>query len=356
MAGRVVPMLISRLSLVVAEVAVLWVAVLAGCDDGAPAEADPKDACRRGAVRACTGAGDCAGTRTCTGLPADWSACRCRAPEPAEPDAGELPTLGASCAGDEDCPADAFCLDQRSDLLFGGGAPEGTCVADCGDDANTCDRFADAVCVATGVTPSDAGAGTALCFERCRQGSVAGGKCHDRATVGCASVDDADGGDAFCRPLCASDEPCGGRKCHPALGVCVDEAPVDRDFGQRCDLETGDDDGDAGTPAAVECAGLCVQLNDAPVVCSRRCVFGEASECAPASGGLRRGACVFAAEGGGIGDVGYCGELCDCNADCIEPTFVCDAFDDETLEQAFGREGVCTDPQLVTTRELVCES
>jgi hypothetical protein len=65
---------------------------------------------------------------------------------------------------------------------------------------------------------------------------------------------------------------------------------------------------------------------------------------------------VFAAESGGIGDVGYCGELCDCSADCIEPTFVCDAFDDETLEQAFGRLGVCTDPQLVTTRELVCES
>jgi hypothetical protein len=82
--------------------------------------------------------------------------------------------------------------------------------------------------------------------------------------------------------------------------------------------------------------------------------FFRAAECAPASGGLRRGACGFATEGGAIGDLGYCGELCDCSDDCIEPTFVCDAFDDEVLERAFGRKGVCTARELVTTRTLDC--
>jgi hypothetical protein len=61
-----------------------------------------------------------------------------------------------------------------------------------------------------------------------------------------------------------------------------------------------------------------------------------------------------ASEGGGIADVGYCGELCDCDDDCIEPSFVCDAFDDENLERSFGRLGVCTDPALVTNRKLPC--
>ena len=60
-------------------------------------------------------------------------------------------------------------------------------------------------------------------------------------------------------------------------------------------------------------------------------------------------------EGGAIADVGYCAELCDCNADCIEPTFVCDTFDDEPLERAFGRKGVCTAPEFVAARELVCD-
>jgi hypothetical protein len=111
---------------------------------------------------------------------------------------------------------------------------------------------------------------------------------------------------------------------------------------------------DTTAPAMQVCDGLCVQLNDKSAVCSHPCVFGETSECAPSSGGLRRGGCLFVTEHGTIGDLGYCGELCDCNDDCIEPTFVCDAFDNADLERAFGRKGACTSPELVLARQLVC--
>ncbi len=111
------------------------------------------------------------------------------------------------------------------------------------------------------------------------------------------------------------------------------------------------------SPAAglTGCEALCIELNDVASSCSRRCVFGSTEECAPASGGLRRGACMFVTPGGSIGDLGYCAELCDCSDDCIDPTFACDALDDSALELALGRKGVCTLRQLVVKRALACQ-
>ena len=105
--------------------------------------------------------------------------------------------------------------------------------------------------------------------------------------------------------------------------------------------------------AKTVCDGLCVSLAPSEAQCSRRCVFGDLTECAVASGGLRRGGCLFVTTGGGLGDLGYCGELCDCTADCTAPGFVCDAFD-ASLERAFGRKGVCTPPSLIVSRALDC--
>src|SRR5262249_38376803 len=153
-----------------------------------------------------------------------------------------------------------------------------------------------------------------------------------------------------------------GRRCGSTY-VPSEAGPPDGASSSDAEVDTGADDGsdapgdepsniadasvdglieamtprDATAPTAQVCDGLCVQLNDKSSVCSHPCVFGETSECAPASGGLRRGGCVFVTENGTVGDLGYCGELCDCNDDCIEPTFVCDAFDNVDLERAFGR-------------------
>jgi hypothetical protein len=348
----------------VGVVLVALLLLLYACDDASSPE--PMAECRAGATRLCTGPNGCGGTRACRGAPAHWGACECDAKTAPPPDAGAAvrPRLGAACRRDADCPSHAFCLGTDSGALFGGAPPDGMCVADCSDDERACAQFEDAVCVSVGAVDDDADAGRsasapALCFEGCRLGAAEQSKCHGRARVACAPIEDSPDAGSFCRPLCANDEECGARACDPAHGVCTDGVESDRTFGLRCEAEAQagvDSDADAGSDASAGalCAGLCVQLNAAPALCSRRCVFGAAGECAPASGGLRRGACVFASEGGGIGDVGYCGELCDCNDDCIEATFVCDAFEDKALESAFGHAGVCTDPALVLTHALKC--
>jgi hypothetical protein len=184
------------------------------------------------------------------------------------------------------------------------------------------------------------------------------------------------GNAGYCRPVCATDSDCPSGYCDPVHAACVPQLRLDRTLGRQCGAAESDGGGAADSAnkdgaadgaaeadadgAAAEggqgllCDGLCVRLDDATSVCSHRCVFGEMTECAASSGGLRRGGCVFASVGGGIGDVGYCAELCDCSDDCIEPTFVCDAFDDAGLEAAFGRKGVCTATELVIKRVLAC--
>ena len=339
----------------------LTLAALA-CDSDPNTDPDEADRCELGQSRHCVDEAGCDGERRCGGSPRRFGACICEEPPPAQTDGGEKPALGGACVRDAQCPAPAFCLVAPSDALFGGAPPVGTCVAAC-ERGRSCERFARAVCV-------DAGEGDDLCFESCTVGSSASAKCHERPHVACAPLPDASmpeqsDSTGYCRPLCAVDADCdAGRSCDPARGVCVADPVSDPEFGLRCqNAGAPDDDADAGAPGDAgtgssgvvdSCTGLCVQLNETPEQCSRACVFGSADECGPASGGLRRGACVFVTPGGGISDLGYCAELCDCNDDCIEPTFVCDELD-ETLRKVFGRGGVCTDPALVLARELACE-
>jgi hypothetical protein len=256
-----------------------------------------------------------------------------------------------------------------------------------------CTAFASAVCVDVDdpKPPNDGGkSGTGLCFEACVVGDGDASKCHGRAGVACTPVEGAAPG-AYCRPVCSTNADCASGACDPVRSVCVSSPSVDTTFGLRCtssgdagdgSVEGGggsglDDAGDgatatdgaaadAGADAAddggrppvnlrtLSCGDVCVSLDPMASACSRRCVFGSTSECAPASGSLRRGGCLFVTMGGGIGDLGYCAELCDCNDDCIEPTFVCDAFNDTKLESAFGRKGVCTPPELVINHPLGC--
>jgi hypothetical protein len=140
-----------------------------------------------------------------------------------------------------------------------------------------------------------------------------------------------------------------GRRCgaEPDAGAGPDsatDAPPD----------APDDAASADGGSAVWCSGLCVDLGDAASVCSHRCVFGDTAECAPVSGAARRGGCLYVTPGGTVGDLGYCAEVCDCNDQCSEPTSVCDAFGDATLEAAFGRKGVCTAPELALKGPIVC--
>jgi hypothetical protein len=338
----------------------LCIAVItASCDSNGNEMVEP-DACGLSDTRECSTDDGCRGTRVCQGNPPAWSACRCEAPEPSPDDAGRKPTIGGACEDDGDCASPAFCLGPESLELFGGGAPEGTCVGRCDDSTEPCGDFENAVCVQVADTDdqesSSTSRDTALCLERCTVGGGPASECHAREQVACASLE-AEGSAGFCRPLCSTDDDC-PIACDPKHGVCTDTPVVDADFALRCtpplgaydDSDGGTDQADAGT-----CAGVCVKVNDSPSICTRACSFGDASECGPATFGQRRGGCLFAEAEGSFGDLGYCAELCDCSTDCIEPTFVCDAFDDQDLEAAFERKGVCIDPMLVVNRVLECE-
>lgn len=344
-----------------------------------PAQHDaPADACTPGLIQSCSGARACAGKKACLGSPAYWSACQCDS----APDAGipqpAVPELGGACRQTADCAIAATCLLPTSTQLFGGAPPDGICVATCKADAD-CSAFSNAVCVDMLSAGTDAGAGGAsassgLCFERCKLGDSPAVKCHAGARVACAPIGQAGTTDGFCRPVCASDADCASGSCDPKRGVCVTTPIADRTFGLACepsaaeggaggatsnesDAGAGGVENDAGASSStsnVVCDGQCVTLNGSSSVCSRRCVFGNTSECAPASGGQRRGACAFVTPGGSIGDLGYCAELCDCKDDCIDPTFTCDAFDDKNLENAFGRKGACTPPDIQAKHPLAC--
>jgi hypothetical protein len=348
--------------------------------------------CEVGAVLSCAGVNGCPGTSRCGGSPASWTACECvdsGAPDASAPEASKLPRLGGACQSDGECPGGATCLTTGGQGLFGGGPPVGTCVAPC-DLTAGCSRFASAVCVNAKdpTAAGDAGVSGGLCFENCSLGGSGGAKCHGLAHVACAPIEGAPGVGGYCRPICSSNADCSSGACDPTRGVCVASVSADTGFGLRCapSTDAGVSDGGAAADAAADadadsdagagtgvadaenagdapdamgtathaCPDVCVQLDTTSAACSRRCVFGSPDECAPASGGLRRGGCLFVTPGGGIGDLGFCGELCDCSGDCIEPTFVCDAFSDANLERAFGRKGVCTPPELVIHRALPC--
>jgi hypothetical protein len=245
-------------------------------------------------------------------------------------------------------------------VLFGGSSPVGLCVADCSHGAAACDNFAEALCVQTRAPaePGDEDAGVdadasastpaarALCFARCSIGSTRE-KCRSVPHVACEPAPDAATPEVgYCRPICTVDRDCPDGHCDLSRASCVDALapPPPLAFGARCDV------GQLGA-----CQGLCVDLNRQAPICSQRCVFGSADECAPGDMKGRQGACVLTTPAGSIGDTGYCAPLCDCPEDCPNATDLCDPFMDDVLERTLGRPGVCTAPELALHEPLVCE-
>ncbi len=105
-----------------------------------------------------------------------------------------------------------------------------------------------------------------------------------------------------------------------------------------------------------ECLGYCTSSG----VCLETCVVGASGSCAlDGDAGAASLACVPGAQivkvlgGGGFGDAGVCATLCDCNADCSSPGYVCIELD-PTLASALGRPGYCAIPQK-DVAELSCD-
>jgi hypothetical protein len=332
----------------------------AGCGSAGDAR------CTKGDSYTCNAGSGCRLGRSVCEHPADgFSPCRCidapsKVDEAPKPDAGPmppLPELGQPCRRDAECAAGAFCVQPSGADLAGGGPPHGICAADCSSNEDICREFSGATCVhlalpvrldggtARDGTPADAGAGrSSLCFEQCTVGSGASTKCHAAPSVACEPLSGGSSG-AFCRPACSTNRDCPERACNLRTGVCTDEvAGVDSTLGMACDARVTSND----------CDGLCVSLDSSHGVCSHRCIFGDSADCAGTDGIVHAGGCVLSTPGGDIGDVGYCAQLCDCPGDCRDPDFVCDPFEDRTLETAFGRKGVCTPRALALRTPITC--
>jgi hypothetical protein len=325
----------------------VWTGILAACSSSA---GNAGDAGRASAVGPC----DCPSGAIDSGRDAS------DASDSGDSSDASPARLGAACSHDSDCPAGASCLSTSGEALFGGAAPSGVCVAPC-DARSACSSYAGAVCVdvADPTANPDASPAQGTCFETCTVGDTSPSKCHGAPHVACAPLEGGAAGAGYCRPVCATGADCASGACDPRRGVCVATAPPDTTFGLSCDVRGGDGGSDASSgpdaaTATPACDALCVTLGARVSLCSRRCVYGSAGECGPASGGLRLGGCLFPVQGGTVGDLGYCGELCDCNGDCRDPAFVCDAFDDANLQRAFGRAGVCTPPDLVIHGAIPC--
>lgn len=271
-----------------------------------------------------------------------------------QPPAGSA--LGDSCTSDEQCEDGLFCLGPDRDYLDGAGSPAGgLCTLACVGDAECADFGEGAVCATLGEVPlTSAYASKAvprLCLPGCSLGSPRG-KCLNRPELACRPFapdgvaqceEDGScpgGGLCFrdrcrelaCGPRCNDDADClGERKCDPVSGLCMEEAP-EVPIGKSCN---GD------VPALSDCGGgICLALFDdaggrVKGLCTQSCTLGQ--RC-----GNGQGACLLPRFSDyALGDIAYCQELCDADADCSNPEDVCHTFEDSELERQYGALGVC---------------
>jgi hypothetical protein len=352
--------------------------VSCGSDD------DEGTACEPNVLRACSGAGQCEGLQTCAADGSGYSECACEGSGSAgtagaggsgtggSANAGGgaagagagvvdsvfdplIRPIGAPCSTDADCPtapdgdAPLFCITPTSTEEFDTGSPQGGyCSARCSaseecqalDELSVCgfldesgaNGFCIGVCITgdsnlkclPGTETSETTARAQACFPIPGQQEV-----------------------GACLPVCQSDAACGeGLFCDlgaTGLGVCTATAPVGGDIGAPCTEET----------QAADCrSGLCVTLrdaagNDAGSFCTANCTFGLIEGCGfdQPSSVPRDAACLQSQlDVNGPGDIGFCFELCDADADCEQEGWVCGAMP-AALQTAFGRVGECGPPE-----------
>ncbi|HEX7670228.1 MAG TPA: hypothetical protein VF395_11620 [Polyangiaceae bacterium] len=244
--------------------------------------------------------------------------------------------VGQACATAADCAAGLVCIPSTSNALGGGGPPGGLCTVDCSTNGQA---DCDAVDPLSFCGTFDEAGTVAHCFESCGEGPPIGDaiKCHNRLDVACSPTPDLNG---YCAPTCRGDSDCGKRKCNPLSGLCVDSVPGTLGMGAACD----------STAAKNDCiGGACSQFGGgAPSVdnsaCSAVCSLGVPGACGtdpdPNATKLPDAACLPLVADGleSAGDIGGCVQLCDCDADCRNKSFVCQAV---PLTSGLGRTGLC---------------
>ncbi len=251
--------------------------------------------------------------------------------------------FGSKCLSDGECGrAGVVCLTSTGTVLGNFGPAGGVCTRSCQttDDCTGIDPNASCV----GLTDTQS-----FCMEGCTIGSPAttDTKCHNRPDMACAADPNAPNV-PFCVPVCRGDFDCpGGRGCDPASGLCADQPSTGLPIGAACDP----------TATPTPCAGFCVQLDTGIGICSEPCANGtDSCGAAPGQAGPLDAACLWISDpNAGMGDLGDCGQLCDCDADCANDKLVCSPLPVD-VAGFYGRAGFCglaTDPSTNTPAQHI---
>lgn len=308
-------------------------------DAGAPV---PPAGCTEGATQACTLDLLCSGVQTC-GAEGTFGSCVC---DTSRLQGGGI--VGARCESDGECAGGGTCIRADGNIYRGAGGPAGGyCSFPCtvlGTDPydDDCDeRDPQSFCAPLGPE------GATYCLRTCLSLDPDPGeaKCLNRPDLVCVSR--AAGGsepfngtrqDGYCEPQCGSDEECpAGRVCHAQAGICTDAQVPGAPIGGSCSLDS-------------DCAGLaCEDRNAENIgVCTADCTLGALGGCGYGhDASERKAACLTPQVAAGrfsegVGDLGYCRELCDVPEDCVRASegWVCSPIN-AGAQEFFGRTGAC---------------
>jgi hypothetical protein len=268
--------------------------------------------------------------------------------------------LGSSCASEGHCVPGLTCVTPTGGVLDGKSPAGGLCTSPCRSDAECHELAAGSLCVAF-----DADVSITFCLEGCRTGLAGEPKCHGRSDLACTllglmptdtacetasdcartelcatSVDPPVCGEIVtgCVPNCGGDYHCApGKFCDFATGLCAPEPSTGQPIGTLCDPNA----------ASEPCNGFCQVKDDAgdEGVCSAFCTLAPGLHgCGWDGSGPADAACLYLTRlspDAGIGDVGLCGALCDCNADCPATDDRCVDESNGEIMSLWGRAGYC---------------
>jgi hypothetical protein len=309
-------------------------------DAGAPMT--PTSGCTEGLTQACTLDLLCSGLQTC-GAEGTFGSCVC---DTSLLTGGGI--VGARCESDGDCASGGTCIQADGNVYRGAGGPAGGyCSFPCtvlGTDPydDDCDeRDPQSFCAPLG--PEGAG----YCLRTCLSLDPDPGeaKCLNRPDLVCVSRA-ASGSEQFngtrqlgyCEPQCGSDDECpAGRVCHAQAGICTDAQVPGAPIGGSCSIDA-------------DCASnTCEDQNEENIgLCTADCTLGALSGCGYAQDAdPRKAGCLTPqiASGRfseGVGDLGFCRELCDLPEDCVRASegWVCAPIN-AGAQEFFGRTGAC---------------
>ena len=273
--------------------------------------------------------------------------------------------LGAKCTTDADCGTGLKCETAKSTDFGSGGPSLGYCTTSCTQNSDCTSFDSTAQCV-------NVGGGKTFCLQGCDPAST--NACQGRYDSLCLplSATGPDGGTVdsgapinACIPYCGTDNDCDGLKCDLSSGLCTATPKTGDPVGTPCNPQAAQD---AGTD---NCAGFCIGFQGQPAnvgtctaFCSGKSV-GLTGECGsnPAQGSAQNAACLFQATFNSGGSVGICGQLCNCDGDCLTSGQVCEGWaaagvsNPSQFVQALKQAGLCvsgTDPDGGTITGISC--